>query len=68
MIGQLLEYDADLLTAGVSPAAIRPMASRHLSLCPKCQMKFAGWLEALERNAKSAGLTTNRRSDPDENI
>ena len=45
----LLEYDAELLTNGITPDEIQPVVSRHLSLCPQCRAKFDGWLEKLDR-------------------
>jgi RNA polymerase subunit RPABC4/transcription elongation factor Spt4 len=40
----LVEYDAGLLEAGVPLDEIRPIASRHLSMCPGCQTKFEEWM------------------------
>ena len=50
----LLEFDADLLTAGVSLDEIIPSVSHHLALCPECQTKFDAWLANPEGDAESS--------------
>jgi hypothetical protein len=47
----LLEYDADLLEAGVPLAEIRSSVIHHVSLCSACQTKFDDWLTKREGNA-----------------
>ncbi len=44
----LIEYDADLLAAGVSIDEIRSSIYRHLSLCSGCESEFGQWLERLD--------------------
>ncbi len=44
----LLEYDADLLAAGVSIDEIHSSIRHHLSLCSRCESEFGQWLESLE--------------------
>ena len=44
----LIEYDADLLVAGVSIDEIRSSIRHHLSLCSGCESEFDQWLEKLE--------------------
>lgn len=44
----LLEYDADLLTAGVGFETIRNLIGRHLVSCQKCRLEFDAWLKKLD--------------------
>ena len=44
----LIEYDADLLAAGVSIEEIRSSIRHHLSLCSECETEFGQWLERLK--------------------
>lgn len=41
----LLEYDADLLAAGVPREDVRLAANRHLALCKACQKQIDKWIE-----------------------
>jgi predicted anti-sigma-YlaC factor YlaD len=43
----LLEYDAELLAAGVAPEDIRRAVSRHLAICSACKTEFNDWQEKL---------------------
>lgn len=45
----LLEYDAELLAAGVAPEDIRQAVSCHLAICSACKMEFNDWQEKLRR-------------------
>ena len=49
----LIEYDADLLAAGVSIDEIRLSIHHHLSLCSGCESEFGQWLEKLEGTENS---------------
>jgi hypothetical protein len=49
----LIEYDADLLAAGVSIDEIRSSIHHHLSLCSGCESEFGQWLERLEAEGGS---------------
>ena len=39
----MLEYDAELLAAGVALEDIRWAVSRHLAICSACKMEFDDW-------------------------
>ncbi|MEA1976873.1 MAG: hypothetical protein U9N80_03135 [Chloroflexota bacterium] len=49
----LLEYDADLLAAGVPVGKLRSSIRHHLSLCSECESQFGQWLERLESEKDS---------------
>ena len=43
----LLEYDAELLAAGVALEDIRWAVSRHLAICSACTTEFDDWQKKL---------------------
>lgn len=45
----ILEYDANLLAAGVSIEKIRHSISHHLAHCTTCKIKYDKWLKDYEQ-------------------
>ena len=45
----LMEYDADLLSAGASQEEIIHIVNQHLSICSTCRDKFDDWLDQYSR-------------------